>query len=96
MLCKDTQMKVYNFTAHKQLAKQLSAERRGCKPLASCLVIEHASADVRVLLLVLLTNSALTSWAGSTSTLAYELKILQVTQATSFKVIRNYTNEQAR
>jgi len=41
---KDTQRKL--ATLHKQLAKQLSAERRGCKPLASCSLIEHASTAI--------------------------------------------------
>jgi len=30
---------------YKQLAKQLSAERCACKPLASHLLTQHASAD---------------------------------------------------
>jgi len=34
-------------------AKQLSAEPCACKPLASCLLAEHASADVIVLFIVL-------------------------------------------
>jgi len=48
---------------YKQFAKQLSAERCACKPLASCLLTEHASADVIVLFIVLEQIPHLIYWA---------------------------------
>ena len=53
--------------------------------LASRVLTEHASIDVIVLFIVLLTNTHLIYWAP----VAYERKILQVTQdrSRSFEII---------